>query len=184
MVLGCDDDVSLQPLEQRPCSLLTTRGRPFEVPCCDPHISMMSAPKGRSRSGTKHRPTLSLGGTHAAPAGSGRPGHPTRVRLPIPNRTGTTTNNSGSRSRRDRTTDVPHETAVRGSASRRCSGALLLADQASVKSATLRTHVTAVPAVAVNRSGRPPLRLPTRGPWQFEFNNTLAALRALPGPAG
>jgi hypothetical protein len=44
---------------------------------------MMSAPKGRSPSGTKHRPTLGLGRTHAAPAGSGRPGHPTRVRLPI-----------------------------------------------------------------------------------------------------
>lgn len=61
---------------------------------------------------------------------------------------------------------------------------LLLADQPTVNIATFRTRITAVPAVAVNRSGRLTLRLPTRWPWQNAFNNTLTAIRALPGPAG
>jgi hypothetical protein len=61
---------------------------------------------------------------------------------------------------------------------------LLLADQRTVNNTTFRTHITAVPAVAVNRSGRLTLRLPTRWPWHTEFNSLLAALRALPGPAG
>jgi hypothetical protein len=61
---------------------------------------------------------------------------------------------------------------------------LLLAEQPGVNNATYRTRITAVPAVAVNRSGRPTLRLPTRWPWHTEFNSLLAALRALPGPAG
>jgi hypothetical protein len=61
---------------------------------------------------------------------------------------------------------------------------LLLADSPTVNNATFRTRITAVPAVAVNRSRRPTLRLPTRWPWATEFNNLLTALRALPGPAG
>ena len=60
----------------------------------------------------------------------------------------------------------------------------MLADQPAVNNATFRTRITAVPAVAVNRSGRLTLRLPTRWPWSTEFNSVLAALRALPGPAG
>jgi hypothetical protein len=62
--------------------------------------------------------------------------------------------------------------------------ATLLGDQPAVNNATYRTRITAVPAVAVNRSGRLTLRLPTRWPWSTEFNSLLAALRALPGPAG
>jgi hypothetical protein len=61
---------------------------------------------------------------------------------------------------------------------------LLLAEQPAVNNTTFRTRITAVPAVAVNRSRRLTLRLPTRWPWSTEFSSTLAALRALPGPAG
>ena len=49
---------------------------------------------------------------------------------------------------------------------------------------TIRTRLIAVPAVIVNRSGRPTLRLPTRWPWATNFTSLLAALRALPGPSG
>jgi hypothetical protein len=62
--------------------------------------------------------------------------------------------------------------------------ATMLGEQPAVNNATFRTRITAVPAVAVNRSGRLTLRLPTRWPWSPEFNSMLTALRALPGPAG
>jgi hypothetical protein len=62
--------------------------------------------------------------------------------------------------------------------------ATTLGEQPAINNNTFRTRITAVPAVAVNRSGRLTLRLPTRWPWHTEFNSTLAALRALPGPAG
>ena len=62
--------------------------------------------------------------------------------------------------------------------------ASLLADQPTVTSATFRTRITATPAVAVNRSGRPTLRMPTRWPWADTFTSLLTAMRALPGPAG
>lgn len=62
--------------------------------------------------------------------------------------------------------------------------ASLLGDQPTITSVTFRTHITAVPAVAVNRSGRPTLRLPRRWPWADTFTSLLTAMRALPGPAG
>jgi Transposase DDE domain group 1 len=62
--------------------------------------------------------------------------------------------------------------------------ASLLADQPAVTSVTFRTRITAIPAVAVNRSGRHTLRMPTRWPWADPFTNLLTAIRALPGPAG
>ena len=49
---------------------------------------------------------------------------------------------------------------------------------------TLRVRIIAVPAVAVNRSRRHTLRLPTNWPWQHDFTTMLKNLRALPGPAG
>lgn len=49
---------------------------------------------------------------------------------------------------------------------------------------TLRVRIIAVPAVAVNRSRRHTLRLPTNWPWQDDFTTMLENLRALPGPAG
>ena len=61
--------------------------------------------------------------------------------------------------------------------------ASLLADQPTTTSATFRTRITAVPAVAVNRSG-PTLRLPRRWPWADTFTSLLTTMRALPGPAG
>ncbi len=60
----------------------------------------------------------------------------------------------------------------------------ILAGQPTVTNTTFRTRITAVPAVVVNRSGRPTLRLPTQWPWATNFTGLLAALRALPGPAG
>jgi hypothetical protein len=62
--------------------------------------------------------------------------------------------------------------------------ACLLADQPTVTSATFRTRITNIPAVAVNRSGRPTLRTPTQWPWADTFTRLLTAMRALPGPAG
>ncbi len=59
-----------------------------------------------------------------------------------------------------------------------------LTDQPTVTNRTRRTRLIAVAAVAVNRSGRPTLRLPSRWPWARQFCDTLDALRALPGPAG
>jgi hypothetical protein len=59
-----------------------------------------------------------------------------------------------------------------------------LADQPTVTSVTFRTRITAIPAVAVNRSGRHTLRMPTRWPWADTFTSLLTAMRALPGPAG
>ena len=60
----------------------------------------------------------------------------------------------------------------------------ILGDQPPVTNTTFRTRITSVPAVIVNRSGRPTLRLPTQWPWATNFTSLLAALRALPGPAG
>ena len=60
----------------------------------------------------------------------------------------------------------------------------ILGGQPTVTNTTFRTRITAVPAVVVNRSRRPTLRLPTRWPWATNFTGLLAALRALPGPAG
>lgn len=62
--------------------------------------------------------------------------------------------------------------------------AAILGEHEPVNNRTLRTRIIAVPAVAVNRSGRRTLRMPTRWPWQHDFNNMLTNLRALPGPAG
>jgi hypothetical protein len=61
---------------------------------------------------------------------------------------------------------------------------VILGKHKPLNNRTLRTRIVAVPAVAVNRSGRRTLRFPTRWPWQNEFNSVLANLRALPGPAG
>jgi hypothetical protein len=58
-----------------------------------------------------------------------------------------------------------------------------LADQTPLNNRTLRTRITAVAAVLVNRSGRLTLRLPTRWPWAEAFTTTLLAIRALPAPA-
>lgn len=62
--------------------------------------------------------------------------------------------------------------------------ATVLGDHESVNTRTLRTRIIAVPAVAVNRSGRHTLRFPTYWPWRTAFTNMLTNLRALPGPAG
>lgn len=62
--------------------------------------------------------------------------------------------------------------------------ASLLADQPTITSVTFRTRYTGIPAVAVNRSGRHTLRMPTRRPWADTFTELLSATRALPGPAG
>lgn len=61
---------------------------------------------------------------------------------------------------------------------------LLLTQERTITNTTYRTRITAVPAVAVNRSGQLTLRLPTRWPWSTEFTGMLTALRSLPGPAG
>ena len=60
----------------------------------------------------------------------------------------------------------------------------LLAKQPPVTNRTRRTQLFALAAVLVNRSGRPTLRFPSRWRWAHQFNNTLATVRALPGPAG
>ncbi len=59
-----------------------------------------------------------------------------------------------------------------------------LTDQPTITNRTRRTRLTAVAAVAVNRSGRPTLRLPARWPWARHFIDTLTSLRALPSPPG
>jgi hypothetical protein len=59
-----------------------------------------------------------------------------------------------------------------------------LADQAPVNNRTLRTRLSALAAVIVNRSGQLTLRLPARWPWASAFTATLAAIRALPAPSG
>jgi len=60
----------------------------------------------------------------------------------------------------------------------------LLAEQSPVTNRTRRTRLIALPAVAVNRSGKPTLRFPARWPWATQFNAALDALRALPAPSG
>lgn len=59
-----------------------------------------------------------------------------------------------------------------------------LADQAPVNNRTLRTRITVLAAVIVNRSGQLTLRLPARWPWTSAFTTTLAAIRSLPAPSG
>ena len=54
----------------------------------------------------------------------------------------------------------------------------------TVTNTTFRTRITAIPAVAVNRSGRHTLRLPARWPWADAFTSLLTSTRALPGPTG
>jgi len=61
---------------------------------------------------------------------------------------------------------------------------VILGKHDPVNNRTLRTRIIAVPAVTVNRSGRPTLRLPTNWPWRNNFTTMLTNLRALPGPAG
>ena len=60
----------------------------------------------------------------------------------------------------------------------------LLTGQPPTTNRTRRTQLFALAAVLVNRSGQPTLRFPSRWPWAHQFNNTLATLRTLPGPAG
>jgi len=60
----------------------------------------------------------------------------------------------------------------------------LLAGQARTTNRTRRTKLIALPAVAVNRSGKSTLRFPTRWPWAKQFLQTLNAIRALPAPSG
>ena len=59
-----------------------------------------------------------------------------------------------------------------------------LAGQPPVTNRTRRTRLISLPAVVVNRSGKPTLRFPTRWPWAKQFLHTLAAVRALPAPSG
>ena len=47
---------------------------------------------------------------------------------------------------------------------------------------TVRTHILAVPARIVNRSGTLTLRAPARWPWADLFARRLATIRALPAP--
>jgi len=61
---------------------------------------------------------------------------------------------------------------------------VILGKHEPVNNRTLRTQIIAIPAVAVNRSGRHILRFPTRWPWQHDFTMMLENVRALPGPAG
>jgi len=61
---------------------------------------------------------------------------------------------------------------------------ITLGEHEPANTRTLRVRIIAVPAVAVNRSGRHTLRFPSRWPWQEAFTTMLANLRALPGPAG
>ncbi len=61
---------------------------------------------------------------------------------------------------------------------------VIIGEHDPINNRTLRVRIIAVPAVAVNRSGRHTLRLPTRWPWQTAFTTMLENLRALPGPAG
>jgi hypothetical protein len=59
-----------------------------------------------------------------------------------------------------------------------------LAEQPPATNRTRRTQLISLPAIAVNRSGTPTLRLPTRWPFAEQFHRTLDAIRALPGPSG
>lgn len=59
-----------------------------------------------------------------------------------------------------------------------------LAGQTPVNNRTMRNRLTAVAAVAVNRSGTLTLRFPTRWPWADTFTTTLTTIRALPSPSG
>ena len=60
----------------------------------------------------------------------------------------------------------------------------LLARQPPVTNRTRRTQLFALAAMLVNHSGRPTLRFSSRWRWAHQFNNTLATVQALPGPAG
>jgi len=60
----------------------------------------------------------------------------------------------------------------------------LIARQPPITNRTRRTRLISLPAVAVNRSGKPTLRFLTRWPWATQFNAALSALRALPDPSG
>ncbi|MEM9614503.1 MAG: IS1380 family transposase [Actinomycetota bacterium] len=60
---------------------------------------------------------------------------------------------------------------------------LTLAGQPPATNRTIRTRLLALAAVAVNRSGRPTLRLPARWPWANAFTTTLNTIRALPAPS-
>lgn len=60
----------------------------------------------------------------------------------------------------------------------------ILGDVEPMNNRTLRVRIIAVPAVAVNRSRRHTLRLPTNWPWKDDFTTMLENLRALPSPAG
>lgn len=59
-----------------------------------------------------------------------------------------------------------------------------LADQPPTTNRTRRTRLISLPATAVNRSGKPTLRFPTRWPWAQQFLHSLDAIRSLPGPSG
>jgi hypothetical protein len=61
---------------------------------------------------------------------------------------------------------------------------VLLGKHDPINTRTLRVRIISIPAIAVNRSGRHTLRLPTHWPWRDHFTTTLTNLRALPGPAG
>lgn len=61
---------------------------------------------------------------------------------------------------------------------------VMLGKHDPINNRTLRVRIIAVPAVAVNRSRRHTLRLPTRWPWRDDFTTMLTNLRSLPGPAG
>ena len=61
---------------------------------------------------------------------------------------------------------------------------VILGEHEPVNTRTLRIRLIAVPAVAVNRSGRLTLRFPTLWPWHHQLDRVLTNLRALPGPAG
>jgi hypothetical protein len=60
----------------------------------------------------------------------------------------------------------------------------IIGDQPAATNRTLRTRLTQIPAVLVNRSGTPTLRLPARWPYAHAFTAALTAIRALPGPSG
>ena len=62
--------------------------------------------------------------------------------------------------------------------------ASILGEVEPMNNRTLRVRIITVPAVAVNKSRRHTLRLPTNWPWKDDFTTMLENLRALPGPAG
>jgi hypothetical protein len=61
---------------------------------------------------------------------------------------------------------------------------IILGKQDPINGRTLRVQIITVPAVAVNKSGRHTLRLPTHWPWRDDFTTMLDNLRALPEPSG